>query len=155
MAVINNTTLLVRRIGELQRRRSAMIERQDRMRRVLPEWAFAPLQLAGMSSEEIRSMMSDLSKAETEAGLDQVEHELEGVEQQIEELENQLLTTPAASLDSVQAVLDLTVTRFRSQVVTDPNDLFYDYGEARMLAFLERATDDLRGMLVRTERYAS
>jgi hypothetical protein len=155
MAVIANTTLLVRRIGELQRRREALLERQDRLRRSLPEWAFAPLQLVGMSAEEIRHMMTDLSKAETEAGLDQIDRDLEALDQQVEELENALLTTPARSLDSVQAVLDLATARFRSQVTTDPNDVFYDYGDARVLAFLERASDDLRGILSQYQRNAS
>jgi hypothetical protein len=124
------------------------------MRRSLPEWAFAPLQLVGMSGDEIRGMMSELSKAETAAGLDQVERELEQVDRQVEELENVLLSTPARSFDGVQAVLDLAVNRFRAQVVTDPNDVFYDYGDARVLAFLERATDDLRGLLNQYERNA-
>src|SRR3954453_9361912 len=41
------------------------------------------------------------------------------------------------------------------QVTTDPNDVFYDYGDARVLAFLERASDDLRGILNQAQRYAS
>ena len=96
MAVITNTTLLVRRIGELQRRREALLDRQDRLRRSLPEWAFAPLQLVGMSADEIRGMMSELSKAETEAGLDEIEKDLEQIDSQLEELENLLLATPGA-----------------------------------------------------------
>jgi hypothetical protein len=40
-------------------------------------------------------------------------------------------------------------------VTTDPNDVFYDYGDARVLAFLERASDDLRGILNQAQRYAS
>jgi hypothetical protein len=155
MNVITNTTLLVRRISELQRRREGLLDRQDRLRRSLPEWAFAPLQLVGMSAEEIRGLMTDLSKAETEAGLDEIERDLELIDQQVEELENILLTTPARSLDSVQAVLDLAVNRFRGQVTTDPNDVFYDYGDARVLAFLERAADDLRGILNQYQRNAS
>ena len=52
-------------------------------------------------------------------------------------------------------MLDLAVNRFRSQVTTDPNDVFYDYGDARVLAFLERAAEDLRGILTQAQRYAS
>ena len=152
MNVIASTTLLVRRLAELQRRREALVDRQDRMRRSLPEWAFAPLQLDGMSAEEIRGMMSDLTKAETDAGLDQVERDLERIDRQVEELENVLLSTPARSFDGIQAVLDLALNRFRAQVVTDLSDVFYDYGDARVLAFLERAADDLRGLLSQYER---
>src|SRR4051812_30757933 len=155
MAVITNTALLVRRMGELRRRREGLLDRQDRLRRGLPEWAFAPLQLVGRLADEIRGMVSELSKAETEAGLDEIEMDLERVDGQLEELENLLLATPARSLDSVQAVLDLAVTRFRGQVTTDPNDVFYDDGDARVLAFLERASEDLRGTLAQGQRYAS
>ena len=154
MNVITNSTLLVRRIAELQRRREGLLDRQDRLRRTLPEWAFAPLQLVGMSGDEIRGLMSDLSKAETEAGLDEVDRGIEQIDQQLEELENMLLSTPARSLDSVQSVLDFAINRFRAQVTTDPNDVFYDYGDARVLAFLERAADDLRGILSQYERNA-
>jgi hypothetical protein len=152
MNVIANTTLLVRRVADLQRKREALLERQDRLRRTLSDWAFAPLQLVGMSADEIRGMMSDLSKAESNAGLDQVDGDIERIDRQIEELENMLLATPTRSFDGVQAVLDFAVTRFRAHVATDPNDVFYDYGDARVLAFLERATDDLRALLSQYER---
>src|SRR4051794_2291867 len=155
MAVITSTALLARRIGELQRRRGAMLDRQDRLRRGLPEWALEPLRLVGMSADEIRGLMSELSKAETEAGLDEVEKDLAGIDGQLEELEDLLRATPARSLDGVQAVLDLAVARFRGQVTTDPNDVFYDHGDARVLAFLERASEDLRGILNQAQRYAS
>jgi DNA-binding transcriptional MerR regulator len=154
MNVINSSTLLVRRISDLQRRRDILIERQDRLRRALPEWAFAPLQLAGMSTAEIRGMMNEMSRAESDVGLDQLERELEQLDQRIEELENELLTTPARSLDSIHAVLDLAVNRFKSQTSNDPEDLFYDYGDARVLRFLERAVDDIQALLNEEHRLA-
>ncbi|MEK0083781.1 hypothetical protein [Benzoatithermus flavus] len=155
MTVITNATLLIRRIGELQRKRAALAERQEQLRGSLPDWALAPLQLAGMSAAEIRQFMSDLSEAERKAGLDELERELEQLDRQIEELENVLLTTPACTLDGVQAMLDLAIARFRAQVATDPTDVFYDYGEARVLTFLERAADDLRAFLQAEQRAAS
>ena len=155
MTVITNTALLIRRINELQRRRDSLVNKQDRLRRTLPEWALAPLQLAGMTSAEIKGLMTDLSTAERDAGLDEIERELEQLDAQIEELENLLLTTPARSLDGIQAVLDLAVARFRAQTVSDPNDVFYDYGDARILTILERASDDLRSLLADTHRRAS
>jgi hypothetical protein len=154
MTVINSSTLLVRRISELQRRRDILLERQDRLRRSLPEWAFAPLQLAGMSAAEIRGMMHEMSRAESDIGLDQIDHEIEQLDQRIEELENEVLTTPARSLDSIHAVLDLAVSRFRSQTSADPEDLFYDYGDARVLRFLERAAEDIQALLHEAHREA-
>lgn len=155
MTVIANTTLLIRRIAEVRRRRDALVDRQERLRDNLPEWALAPLQLVGLTADEIRTLMSDLSDAEKQAGLDDIDHELENLDQQIEELENLLLTTPSRSLDGIQAVLDMAVTRFRAQTVTDPGDVFYDYGDARILVFLERASEDLRAIMAETQRQAS
>jgi hypothetical protein len=131
----------------MQRRREALVERQERLRRTLPEWTFMPLQLVGMSRDEIQSLMSDLSDAEQQAGLDEVDQDIERLDSQIEELENTLLTTPARTLDSIQSVLELAIQRFRSQTTSDPDDVFYDYGDARVLFFLERVAEDLRGLL--------
>jgi hypothetical protein len=155
MTVIANTTLLIRRIGEARRRRDAVVDRQERLRGSLPQWALAPLQLVGLTNAEVGHLISDLSEAERKAGLDEVERELEQLDQQIEELENLLLTTPAHSLEGIQAVLDMAVDRFRAQTVTDPGDVFYDYGSARTLVVLERAAEDLRGLLAETQRQAS
>ena len=155
MNVISNSMLLVRRISELQRRRDALVDRQERLRNTLPEWTFAPLQLVGMSADEIRGVMSGLSDAERDAGLDELEAEVDRLDEQIEALENSLLTTPSRSLDSIQAVLDLAVSRFKSHTVSDPSDVFYDYGDARTLRFLERAADDLRVLMMEEQRAAS
>ncbi|MEO1017520.1 MAG: hypothetical protein AAFY56_07490 [Pseudomonadota bacterium] len=154
MNVITNSMLLVRRIRELQRRRDAVVDRQDRLRRSLPEWTFAPLQLVGMSSDEIRSAMSDLTKAEADAGLNELDCELEKLDHEIETLENQLLSQPTGTFDGVQAVLELAIERFRGQTVHDPNDVFYDYGDARLLTFLEHAAEDLRDLLRQDHRAA-
>ncbi len=155
MAVIASTILVVRRIADLQRRRQILTERQDRLRRSLPEWTFAPLQLVGMSAGEIQAMMNDLDRAEAESGLTDVEAEIEQIDRQLEELESTLLATPSRSLDAIQAVLELAIARFREQTATDPNDLFYDYGDARILFLLERAADDLRALLAEEQRQAS
>jgi len=155
MTVIASTTLLIRRIAEVRRRRDTLVDRQERLRGNLPEWALAPLQLFGLTADEIKSLMSDLSEAEKQAGLDDIDHEVEQLDQQIEELENLLLTTPSRSLDGIQAVLDMAVSRFRAQTVTDPSDVFYDYGDARILVFLERASEDLRALMSETQRQAS
>lgn len=147
MTVIASNMLLVRRIGELQRRRAALLDKQERLRGALPDWTIAPLKLAGMSAREIEGLVSDLSQAETEAGLDEIERELDRVDQLIEDLENQLITTPSKSLDCIQSVLDMAISRMRQQTVSDPSDVFYDYGDARILYMLERVADDLRAML--------
>lgn len=154
MTVINNTTLLVRRIEDLQRRREGLVERQDWLRRSLPEWTFAPLQLVGMSSSEIRSMMNDLSRAESASGLHEIDKQLEELDRQIEDLENAVLTTQASSLGGIHAVLELALARFRAQTTTDPSDVFYDYGDARVLSLLERACSDFSNIMAEEQRRA-
>ena len=75
ISVITNATLLARRIRELQRRRRAIAEQQEQLRTQLPDWAAEPLRLIGMSNDEIRGLVADLSTVEAEAGLDEVEQQ--------------------------------------------------------------------------------
>ena len=70
--VITNAILLARRIHELQRRRQALVAHQEQLRAQLPDWAVEPLRLVGMTAEEIRSMVTDMSTAEAESGLQDV-----------------------------------------------------------------------------------
>ena len=141
--VITNSVLLARRIRELQRRRQNLVTQQEQLRAQLPDWAVEPLRLVGMTNDEIRSLVADLSTAEAETGLDDVEQQLDDIDRQVEELEGLLVTTPGGSLDEVEAVIGLAVARFREIFVTDPSDVFYDHGEARLLALIERVHEDL------------
>lgn len=150
MSVISNSLLLVRRIGELHRRRESLAAKQDQLRQSLPDWALEPLRLVGMSADEIRGLVSDLSQAEEEAGLDTVESDIDRIDSDLESLEGQLLTTNSSSFAGIESVLSLAVKRYRSITVTDPSDVFYDHGEARALALLERALEDM-GSLMRED----
>ena len=67
-SVITNAILLARRISELQRRRQALIAQQEQLRAQLPDWAVEPLRLVGMTGEEIRGLVNDMSTAEAESG---------------------------------------------------------------------------------------
>jgi alkanesulfonate monooxygenase SsuD/methylene tetrahydromethanopterin reductase-like flavin-dependent oxidoreductase (luciferase family) len=149
-SVITNSILLTRRIRELQRRRQALVGRQEQVRAQLPDWAVEPLRLVGLTNDEIRSLVANLSTTEAEAGLSQIDADLEDLDRQIEDLENVLVATPSNSLDEIEAVIRLTADRFREIIVTDPDDVFYDHGEARFLALLERVQEDLSGVLQRT-----
>ena len=153
--VITNSILLTRRIRELQRRRQALVSRQEQVRAQLPDWAVEPLRLVGMTNEEIRGLVDDLSSAEAEAGLNEIDSGLEDIDRQVEQLENVLVATPSNSLDEIEAVIGLTLDRFRDIIVTDPNDVFYDHGEARFLAMLERVNEDLSTLLQRSRLDAS
>ena len=147
--MITNAILLARRISELQRRRQALIGQQEQLRAQLPDWAVEPLRLVGMTGEEIRGLVNDMSTAEAEFGLEEIERQLDSVDQEIDELESLLVATRANSLDEIEAVARLTVTRFHEIIVTDPNDVFYDHGEARLVALLERVQEDLSELVQR------
>ncbi len=151
MSVITmySTTLLARRIRELQRRRQNLLMQQERLRGDLPDWAVEPLRLVGLSADEIRGLVADLSEAEREVGLDENDRRLEDLDQEIEDLETVLLNAPSSSLEEVEAVMGLGVSRLRELVVTDPADVLYDHGEARMLALFERVLADLQDLLRR------
>jgi DNA-binding transcriptional MerR regulator len=145
--VIANSILLSRRIRELQRRRQTLVAQQEHLRTQLPDWAVEPLRLVGMTKEEIRTLVNDWSTAETEAGLDRIERDLDEVDRQIEDLETMLVTTPSSSLEEIEAVVGLAVARFHEIIVTDPEDVFYDHGEARLIALIERVHEDLCTLL--------
>lgn len=153
--VITNATMLARRIRDLQRRRRTIVEQQEQLRRQLPDWAAEPLRLVGMTNDEIQGLVADLSTVEAEAGLDEVEQRLDEIDRQIEELEGMLAATPSGSLDELEAVTDLAVSRFREMIVTDPNDVFYDHGESRLLGLIERIHEDLTGLVRRSRLDAS
>jgi hypothetical protein len=155
ISVITNATLLARRIRELQRRRRAIAEQQEQLRTQLPDWAAEPLRLIGMSNDEIQGLVADLSTVEAEAGLDEVEQRLEEIDRQIEELEGMLASTPSSSLDEIEAVTSVAIGRFREMIVTDPNDVFYDHGESRLLGLIERIHEDLTGLVRRSRLDAS
>lgn len=155
ISVITNATLLARRIRDLQRRRRAIAEQQEQLRTQLPDWAAEPLRLIGMSNDEIQGLVADLSTVEAETGLDEVERRLDEIDRQIEELESLLASTPCSSLDEIEAVTNVAVGRFREMIVTDPNDVFYDHGESRLLGLIERIHEDLSGLVRRSRLDAS
>ncbi len=153
--VITNAMLLTKRIRDLQMRRQGLVSRQEHLRTQLPDWAVEPLKLIGMTSNEVRGLVDDLTSVEAESGLDDIEQELSEIDQQVEELENMLIKTRSNSLQEVATVMDLVMTRFREIFVTDPNDVFYDHGEARLLWLIERVHDDLNDLLQSSRQDAS
>ncbi|MGI9508169.1 MAG: hypothetical protein ACR2QJ_02330 [Geminicoccaceae bacterium] len=145
--VITNALLLTKRIRDLQARRQSLVSRQEHLRTQLPDWAVEPLRLIGMTSNEVRGLVDDLTSVEADSGLDDIEQELNAIDQQVEELENMLIKTRSHSLEEVATVMDLVMARFREIFVTDPGDVFYDHGEARLLWLIERVHEDLNDLL--------
>lgn len=153
--VITNALLLTKRIRDLQSRRQSLVSRQEQLRTQLPDWAVEPLRLVGMTGNEVRGLVDDLSNAEAEAGLDDIDTQLNDIDQQIEEFENVLVNTKATSLGEIATVMDLVITRFREIFVTDPGDVFYDHGEARLLWLVERVYEDLTSLTQLSQQDAS
>jgi len=145
--VINNALLLTKRIRDLQARRQSLVSRQEQLRTQLPDWAVEPLRLVGMTGNEVRGLVDDLTNVEAENGLDDIDTQLNEIDQQVEELENVLVNTKANSLGEVATVMDLVITRFREIFVTDPGDVFYDHGEARLLWLVERVYEDMTDLV--------
>ncbi|MGI9419520.1 MAG: hypothetical protein ACR2RA_16965 [Geminicoccaceae bacterium] len=123
------------------------MSRQEHLRTQLPDWAVEPLKLIGMTGNEVRGLVDDLTSVEAESGLNGIEQELNDIDHQIEELENMLIKTRSQSLEEIATVMDLVMTRFREIFVTDPDDVFYDHGEARLLWLIERVHEDLSGLV--------
>ncbi len=153
--VITNALLLTKRIRDLQARRLNLVSKQEQLRTQLPDWAVEPLRLVGMTGNEVRGLVDDLSNVEAEAGLDDIETQLSDIDQQIEELENVLVNTKSNSLGEITNVMDLVITRFREIFVTDPGDVFYDHGEARLLWLVERVYEDLTNLVQLSHQDAS
>lgn|GEM_PF-1552653 len=153
--VITNALVLTKRIRDLQARRQGLVSKQEHLRTQLPDWAVEPLKLIGMTSNEVRGLVDDLTSVEAESGLDDIEKQLNDIDQQIEELENMLVKTRSHSFEEVATVMDLVMTRFREIFVTDPADVFYDHGEARLLWLIERVHEDLKDLLETPHQDAS
>jgi len=153
--VITNALLLTKRIKDLQARRHSLVSRQEQLRTQLPDWAVEPLRLVGMTGNEVRGLVDDFTNVEAESGLDDIESQLNDIDTQIEELENVLVNTKASSLGEVAHVMDLVITRFREIFVTDPSDVFYDHGEARLLWLVERVYEDLSSLTQLAQQDAS
>jgi hypothetical protein len=153
--VITNAVFLTKRIRDLQTRRLNLVSRQEQLRTQLPDWAVEPLRLVGMTGNEVKGLVDDLNNVEAENGLDDIETQLNDIDQQIEALENTLVNTKANTLSEITTVMDLVITRFREIFVTDPGDVFYDHGEARLLWLIERVYADLSALTQLSRQDAS
>jgi DNA anti-recombination protein RmuC len=141
--MIVNNILLIRRINELLRQRQELLERQEQLRTMLPDWTLEPLRLAGISAREIESMICQMSMAEQQLGVAELDRELEQLDRQIEEAENQLISSRGKSLDSIGTILQLAIGRMRRQKAGGNAETLFDYGEARVMFMLENVADDL------------
>ena len=111
--------------------------------------------MAGMSAAEIEEVMQAQIAAEERSGVDEIDRQIEQVELEIERIETQLLNAPSLGMDGAAALLRLALDRLREKTVTDEDSVYYDFGEARLLAMIERATVEVDEVMGGLERRAS
>ena len=144
----------MRRANEVQRRRDALHTKREQASRSLPDWAVKPLKLVGMTASEIDAILCEQMSAENDAGIEEIDAEIERVEGELDRIEAQILDSSDAGLDGARAMLRLALARMRETTVTDTDSVFYDYGAARMLTLVERAADEIEGVLALGQRKA-
>ncbi|MEO1090684.1 MAG: hypothetical protein AAFX81_08625 [Pseudomonadota bacterium] len=143
MAVIAHTRMSTRRLTVLEQRRDALRAKLDGAAvpdaPPLPEWAVETLQLAGLTVGEVRRFEADADQRLAEA-----EEELDELEANIDAIELSLLQSGADDLDGIEALASYALRRLRALFPADADDVFFDPGDARALAILERCIADLR-----------
>ncbi len=139
MVVIENARLVERRIEALRARREALAATRGG-RGSLPDWATEALVQVGMTRADIATFNAETATR----GPEDIEAERRRIDAKIDKLEEELMRQPVDTLASLQALAEVGVARLRRVTATDPNDLFYDAGEAQALALLDRVVRELR-----------
>jgi hypothetical protein len=139
MALVADARLIERRL-ETTRARRAAAEAPAGTRAPLPDWAADTLVMLGMTRDEIAR-----AEAETAAApvADPGDAEDDSADAAVEALEDALLARAGESLDAVHALAEIALARLKRSAPVDPNDVFYDAGEARAVALFEQVVAGL------------
>lgn len=143
MALVADARLIERRL-ETTRARRAAAEASAGTRAPLPDWAADTLVMLGMTRDEIARAEAETA-AETAAApaADPDDAEPETADAAVEALEDALLARAGESLDAVHALAEIALARLKRSAPVDPNDVFYDAGEARAVALFEQVVAGL------------
>jgi hypothetical protein len=139
MAVIADARLIERRLETLRARRTELA-RPRGVRAPLPDWAADTLQALGMTRAEIATLDAE---AAAEPGPDEQEAELRDTDEAIDALEQELLARRDDSPQALHALAEVALARLKRSAPLDPDDVFYDAGEARAVALLEQVVAGL------------
>jgi hypothetical protein len=132
MVVIADTRLIERRL-ETARSRGGPPQASAGGPAPMPDWAADALVALGMTRAEIAA--ADAANA---AELDPRERDVADTDAAIDALEDELMGREERSPATLHALAELALARLRRSAPTDPNDVFYDAGEARAVALLEQ-----------------
>lgn len=150
MTEIHDPLSLVTRLKAICARRQEMLKQIEMLRQNMPNWTMEPMRLAGLSNQELGSLLSDLEHEEAEAGIRELEDTVDALDQEIDDIEMEIMQHGAPSMDCIETMLALICERVHNNVVTDPEDVFYDHGDARLLSLLQRVHKDV--VTLRTSR---
>ncbi len=137
MVVIADTRLIERRLDTLRSRRDQG-EPSHGARAPMPEWAADALVALGMTRAEIAA-----GDALAAADGEREEPGVADTDDAIGTLEEELLRREDRSPATLHALAELALSRLKRSAPTDPNDVFYDAGEARAVALFEHVVGGL------------
>ncbi len=139
MVIIADTRLLERRLQTVRARRDPDEAAPDAAA-PLPDWAADALVALGMTRAEIAAAeaarAADLDRRERD-GADADDDADADADAAIDALEEELLGREDRSPATLHALGELALARLKRSAPTDPQDVFYDAGEARAVALFE------------------
>lgn len=106
----------------------------------LPDWAAEALVAAGMTRAEIDDFNAERAAMDDDA----VEARVEAVEATVQAMEDAYLEADALTIADLADLAELAQARLARTLTTDPNDVFFDHDNPRMLAVVQRLADGLR-----------
>lgn len=137
MAIVEHVRLIERRLASLRAERDRLNAPRGSTAQ-LPTWAADALVHAGMTRDEIARFDTEPTVA-----LEDIDAQRERLDDTIEALENELVMRSDHSLESLQGLAEIALGRLRHAIPSDPNDLFFDAGDAQTLRLVERLADGL------------
>ena len=137
MAIVESVRLIERRLAMLRAERDQLAHGAS-ANAALPPWAVEALVHAGLTSDEIRTFNAAATPAEDSLSAERVR-----LDDIIQTLEDQLVHRGDESLETLQGLAELALTRLQRILPVDPNDAFYDALNPSVLALLERVVHGL------------
>jgi hypothetical protein len=137
MVVIADTRLIERRRETLRTRRDPTPAPRG-ARAPMPGWAADALVALGMTRAEIAAADAEaVAEPDAEGG-----EPVDG-DAAVAALEEELLARGGGSPTALYALAELALARLKRSASTDPDDVFYDAGEARAVTLFEHVVAGL------------
>lgn len=137
MAIVEHVRLIERRLASLRAERDRLSSPRGSTAQ-LPAWAADALVHAGMTRDEIERF-----DAEPAVDSEDADAQRERLDDAIEALENELIMRSDHSLETLQGLAEIALGRLRRALPANPDDLFFDAGNAQTLRIVECLADGL------------